>query len=136
MQLLSKPENRSTPSTGRLSFHFSNWVSVTDNTFVLEVVKNGLKLHFHTLPPMLTLSSSPFSPSRSQSISAEISSLHNKSAIAPIIPDDNQFVSPIFDVPKKDSVDCRVILNLKVLNEFIYKTKFKLEGYDVIINML
>ena len=85
---------------------------------------------------MLTLASSPFSPSRSQSISAEISSLHNKSAIKPIIPDDNQFVSPIFDVPKKDSVDCRVILNLKVLNEFIYKTKFKLEGYDVIINML
>ena len=103
---------------------------------MLNVIRFGLEIHFHTLPPLLVLNSNPPSPSRIISLSKEVSSLHDKTAIAEITPSPDQFVSPIFDVPKKDSDACRVILNLKVLNNYIFKSRFRLEGYDVIINML
>ena len=100
--LLRQP--RSNQSTaGRLSEHYDTWVSVTDNNFVLQIVKYGLKIHFHTLPPMLKLSSAPFSASRTLTVSAGVSSLYQKAAIAVITPHEAQFVSPIFDVPKKGS---------------------------------
>ena len=85
---------------------------------------------------MLTLSSGSFSASRSISISQEVSILHSKTAIAITPPSRDQFVSPIFTVAKKDSPKRRVILNLKFLNNYILKTSFKLEGYDVISNMI
>ena len=76
------------------------------------------------------------SPSRSISLSKEVSTLISKSAVIAVPPNSNQFVSPIFDVAKKDSDDRRIILNLKTLNKFIVKVSFKLEGYDDIINMI
>ena len=116
--------------------HYGNWCQVTNNSFVLSVIQFGLKIQFHTLPPFLVLSSSPPSPARILAISSEVSSLHAKTAISIVTPSPDQFVSPIFDVPKRDSDDCRVILNLKVLNNYICKIPFRLEGYDVIISML
>ena len=133
---LRQPESSSSRRAGRLSLHYHNWAEVTSNSFVLKIIEFGLQIHFHTLPPILTLNSYPPSSSRIVSISSEVQSLHIKTAISVVSPSLDQFVSPIFDVPKKDSDDCRVILNLKVLNHYIYKSKFKLEGYDVIINML
>ena len=103
---------------------------------MLSIIKSGLRLHFHTTPPFITLPSFPFSPSRCLSISSGVASLLSKSAIAVIDPHPHQVVSNIFDVPKKDSAEGRVILNLKFLNTFIYKSRFKLEGYEVIISML
>ena len=76
------------------------------------------------------------SSSRTNSISNEVSILLSKSAIASISPSKDQFVSPIFDIPKKDSMNRRVILNLKTLNQFIIKSSFKLEGYEEITNMI
>ena len=136
-QLCLQPaSNERIPKAGRLSFHTAVWKQVTCNQFILNVVQYGYKIQFHTLPPFIHIKSSPFSPSRTYSITQEISSLLAKSAIKPIAPSDDQFVSPIFDVPKKDTDNRRVILNLKYLNNFIRKTKFRLEGYDVIFSMI
>ena len=85
---------------------------------------------------MLEINSSPFSPLRAASISSEISTLHFKSAIDTAIPSDDQFISPIFDVPKRDSKKRRVILNLKILNTYIVKTSFKMEGYDTLFRLI
>ena len=128
--------NNKLPRAGRLQLQYTNWVCITSNSFVLSIIKNGLMLKFHTPPPIFTLSSPPFSPSRSLSISSEVYTLHDKTAIAVIEPMDNQICSPIFDVPKRDSPSSRVILNLKTLNQYIYKTSFKLEGIQVIQNMI
>ena len=93
-------------------------------------------LHFHTTPPFLHLPSAPSSLSRHRSISSGISKLLNKKAIKQVTPCINQFVSPIFIVPKKDSLEGRIIINLKLLNTYIFRTKFKIEGYEVIVNMI
>ena len=135
LRLQHQPENKSRRA-GRLSLFYFKWCEVTSNNFVLQVVKFGLRLHFHTSPPMIFLSSSPPSPSRALAISREVSTLLEKTAISVIQPDTEQLVSPIFDVPKRDCDDRRVILNLKFLNTFIFKSRFRLEGYEVIINML
>ena len=85
---------------------------------------------------MIVLPSSPFSPSRTIAINSEVYTLLDKTAIAKVEKTDNQLVSPIFDVPKKDTPASRIILNLKFLNQFLFKSRFKLEGYQVIISML
>ena len=85
---------------------------------------------------MRYLPSSSYSLARRKSISLEVSTLHSKTAILETTPNPDQFVSPIFDVPKKNSDNRRVILNLKVLNSFIIKIKFKLEGYNTIIGLI
>ena len=132
---LHKPESDRI-KTGRLTLHFHNWVRITNNSFVLKIIRYGLKLQFYKLPPVFYLKSFPFSRSRSLSIDTQISTLYDKTAIAVITPSSDQYVNSIFDVPKKDTPDCRVILNLKILNNFIRKIKFKLEGYETIISMI
>ena len=123
------------PGAGRLPLFIDFWKKVTTNNFVLRIVEFGLHIHFYRFPPFLNLSSN-ISASRCISLSDEISTLLDKSAVVAIPPSKDQFISPIFDVPKKDSEERRIILNLKILNEFIIKVSFKLEGYDVIMNMI
>ena len=134
--LQPQSETDPSPGAGRLSLFFHNWKKVTHNNFILKVIEHGLKLQFHTKPPMSEINSSPFSPLRAASISSEISTLHTKSAIDTANPSDDQFISPIFDVPKKDSKNRRVILNLKILNTYIVKTSFKMEGYDTLFRLI
>ena len=104
---------------------------MTSNTLILSIIEFGLIIQFSHVPPMLTLKSSSFSPSRTLAVSREVSTLLTKTAVGYTDPSNDQFVSPIFDVPKRDCEDRRVILNLKVLNSYIRKTTFKLEGEGV-----
>ena len=133
---LQPANNLQLPQAGRLSYCTDMWTKVTCNSLILNIVKDGLKIQFLTLPPMLHLKSFPFSPARIASISKGVSTLLEKSAIKTITPNDDQFVSPIFEVPKRDTDEGRVILNLKVLNNYIVKTKFRLESFDVIFSMI
>ena len=133
---LLQPASKVSPGAGRLPLFIDFWRKVTTNNFVLQIVEFGYKIKFYKTPPMLTLSSGSFSASRSFSISQEVSILRTKTAVAITPPSKDQFVSPIFTVAKKDSKKRRVILNLKFLNNYILKTSFKLEGHDVISNMI
>ena len=133
---LQPPSNLCQPQAGRLQLCTVMWAKVTCNNFINSIIKFGLKIDFHTIPPMLHLKSSPFNPARTASISKGVSKLLVKSAIKTITPSNDQFISPIFDVPKRDSVDCRIILNLKVLNNYIRKNKFRIEGFDVIFLLI
>ena len=133
VRLLQPVPSSPKPGAGRLKLFSHNWSQVTHNNLVLNIVKHGLQLQFHTLPPMLSL---PSYSSHSPAMSLEIESLHTKTAIAITTPSADQFVSPIFDVPKKDTGKSRIILNLKILNTYIRQTSFKCEGLDTIIAML
>lgn len=72
---------------------------MTKNNLILSIIEFGLIIQFETPPPMLTLKSSPFSPSRTIAVSKEVSILLEKTAVGYIPPSEDQFVSPIFDVP-------------------------------------
>ena len=124
------------PGSGRLPLFIDFWRKVTSNNFVLKIIEFGYKIQFYRIPPFMNLSSGHFSTSRTISLSKEVSTLISKSAIFTVPPSKDQFVSPIFDIPKKDSDNRRIILNLKTLNKFIIKVGFKLEGYEVIMDMI
>ena len=47
----------------------------------------------------------------------------------------DEFISPIFTVPKKDT-KVRLIINLKKLNTNVYNTHFKMEGIQTIIKLV
>lgn len=60
-------------------------------------------------------------------VSKEIRKLEAKSAIKPVSPRPDQLSSQIFLVPKKDGSQ-RPVINLKPLNAWVMKQKFKMEG--------
>ena len=68
-------------------------------------------------------------------IQEEVGKLIQKGAIAPMNSSPQQFVSQIFVVPKKDGTH-RPVINLKALNKFIKRQHFKMEGLQMIKDLL
>ena len=50
--------------------------------------------------------------------------------------DENQFISPIFTVPKKNTDEHRLILNLKELNQYIEPHHFKMETFESTLRLI
>ena len=111
---------------GRLAHLAEKWEEITDNKWVLSIVRNGFRIPFIKIPP---LSSVPIRMSQSSSpfLREEIENLLNKRAVERV---QNQgtpgFYSRIFLVPKKNR-KFRLILDLSLLNRYIEKQAFKME---------
>ena len=80
-------------------------------------------------PPMVTITSGQ------TQISEEIERLLEKQAIRRVRNQNGQFVSRIFTVPKKDGSH-RPVVNLRPLNQFIRKVRFKMEGMMMVKSIL
>ena len=50
--------------------------------------------------------------------------------------DPGEFISPIFLRLKKNSIDCRMVLNLKELNSFVEYENFKMESLRSVTDMM
>ena len=98
---------------------YHQWLKITTDPFVLDVVKSDLRLDFFRYPvcenttPLYSLSYA-----EKMVIDDEIEILLKKGVIAPSDFVSGDFVSPIFTRPKADG-SYRVILNLKKLNESV-----------------
>ena len=107
--------------------HFvEKWEEITDNKWVLSIVRHGFRIPFSKIPP---LSSVPIRISQSSSpfIREEIENLLNKRAVERVQnPGTPGFYSRIFLVPKKEG-KLRLIIDLSLLNRYIKKQSFKME---------
>ena len=65
----------------------------------------------------------------------EIEKMVTKGAIVPVAPCKGQFLSQLFLVLKKDG-SARPVVNLKALNKFITRKKFKMEGARLLRDLL
>lgn len=65
----------------------------------------------------------------------EVEKLIKKGAVKIVNPESNQFISQIFVVPKKNG-SVRPVVNLRLLNKFIQKRHFKLEGVGMLKDLL
>ena len=109
----------------RLAHFAQNWAEITDDMWVLSVVRKGYRIPFLERP---ILSPAPvfFQQPLSQQLKEEVASPHSKGAVEEIIPECPGYYSRIFLVHKKNR-KLRLIIDLSVLNHFVYTQTFKME---------
>ena len=133
-ELFSFPP-KNLPLAGRLSCCTENWAKLTSDPEILQNVK-GCKMEF-TQQPVQT--SSPqehqFSVSETKLIEKEIKDLESKGAVSWVPPVQDQFISNLFLVKKKDGKN-RPVINLKQLNGFVEYQHFKMEDISVLKDLL
>ena len=113
-------------AAGRLHFFLQNWKKLTSDPFILNRAQ-GFQIPF--LSEQSQIASPHAIPVNSEQtilVDQEIQEMLKKgAAIKPALSSQEQFPSPIFLVPKKDS-EQRLVLNLKKLNQTIPYTHFKM----------
>ena len=113
---------------GRLNSFILNWQEITDDVFVLSVVRNGYQISvLDSFPGVIReVTKSPPKIEVLNAILLEIDTLILKGAVVQVTDSPELCLSPIFCVPKP-SGDLRVILNLKKINRFLPDQKFRME---------
>ena len=102
---------------GNITNCFEKWANITQDQFVLNIVKFGLTMEFAEVPECQFVPPLNFSLVETKIIDWEISKLLTKGVIVKTNREPNDYVSSIFTRIKKDG-SYRIILNLKTFNEF------------------
>jgi len=120
---------------GKIQFCLPAWRQITQDPWVLEVVK-GYQLELVQTPSQINpVTSVARSPTEHQTIRAEVQALLIKGAVRMVRPQSNQFTSRLLVIPKKDG-SMRPVINLKPLNKFIANQHFKMEGIHKVKELL
>ena len=122
--MLSRPR-KDLPVGGRLA-HFQNlWGEITEDSWVLSVVRKGYKIPFVNKP---FLSPTPIFLQQTESLALEeeVNNLLLKGAVEKIEPKGPGFYSRIFLVHKKNG-KLRLIIDLSSLNTFLDIQSFRME---------
>ena len=112
---------------GRLPLFVHKWQELTSDPEILNMV-NGLHLEFADEIPAQGQVPRPiiFTQNEVRQVDEKISKLLQEGVIEPTIHEKGQFINSIFTRPKPDG-SCRMILNMKPLNQFIEYKKFKMD---------
>ena len=123
-------------SAGALKWRLSVWQQITSDLEVLTTV-SGLHIDFlddiAAVQPVNVFQQ--FSPKEETFVSNEITKLLQKGVISISKHEINEFISPIFLVPK-DNDSFRMILNLRALNENMPFIHFKMDTFASVVNLL
>ncbi|XP_042320541.1 uncharacterized protein LOC121929246 [Sceloporus undulatus] len=126
------------PVGGRLQGFAPAWERSMTDRWVLDPVRQGYKLEFHHVPRDLFIPSPKSSdPDQHRLLLEAIDHLVAIQAIEPV-PDDQKGLgcySAFFLVPKKNG-SWRAILNLRPVNQFVRKRKFRMETLKSIMDSL
>ena len=115
---------------GKLKHFPSKWESITDDPWILSVIRQGLELDFMVEP---SHQGSP--PQINMKLYPKVSDKQgNKCLLAigcikEVKRTERLFLSNIFTVPKKNG-DLRLVINLKDLNQFLAFHHFKMESFQ------
>ena len=135
-EVLAAASRSNIPQAARTPFFIHRWRQVTTNKWILSVAQDGYKLQFDPdPPPPRPFFPSSYSPSSSHIIRSLLIDYLNKGAIKKVDARPDQFVSRIFEVPKKTG-DYRLILDLHDLNTYLKKVHFKMEGLHTISSLI
>ena len=121
----------------RLQAFLPAWAAITDDAFVLSIIRGGFSIELATpLPGGVVRLPSPRMPAGMRgSLRLEINTLLAKGVVERVTDHPRLCVSPIFLVPKR-SGKLRLILNLKRINTFIASTHFRMETLSSILPAL
>ena len=120
---------------GQLSKFLQQWKIITSDQNILQTVRGG-KIEFMYAAPTNYLCPRNYIPLENHiQICLEIASLVDKKVVIETNHEVGEFISPIFSVPKKDN-QVRLILNLKLLNEHVIYTHFKMDSIDTAMKLV
>ena len=108
----------------KLKHFLSKWESITDDPWVLSVIRQGLELEFMVEPSQINMNST-----QKLAINREIKRLLAIGCIKEVKRTERLFLSNIFTVPQKNG-DLRLVINLKDLNQFLAFHHFKMERFQ------
>ena len=125
------------PVGGRLKFFAKNWQLITQDNWVLSIIKEGYKLEFLQKPPFLGVKKTVIPHAQKHCLLKEVNDLLEKNAIEHVANQENQtgFYSTFFLVPKK-SGKMRPIINLRPLNQYLKKQHFKMDTLNRVLNLV
>ena len=94
------------PVGGRLRFFIKEWKKITDDKWILQTLKEGLKLEFQSKPHWTGIKQTPVNAQSLPIILSEVDDLLRKGAIETVSQSEiNQgFYSTLFLVPKKTEI--------------------------------
>ena len=124
----------------RLMSFAQEWDALTTDLYVRSIVRDGYRLELLSPPPLVTVPI-PMNLFRdtehSRSLRREITTLLDKRAIEELDPQSLSpgFYSRIFLVPKTDG-SYRPVFDLKSLNHFVQKEKFKMTTPRTVTNAM
>lgn len=127
--------NNSSATAGNIQRYIDNWGSITNNSFILRIVKDGYKIQFSTSPPLNSPIISNPSQLKIDILRTQINRHLRSGAISKIPKSNDQYVSRVFTV-KKSNNDDRMIIDLSLLNTFIHKVHFRMEDHSNIKSLL
>ena len=125
----STPSSR--PVAGILHAHLAQWSKITQDKWVLKVLKQGYALPWgESGPPPLSPTPLPFSlpvdKGRLQALEQEVNNLLSKGAVEAVDPSTAGFYGRLFVVPKHTG-GWRPVLDLSPLNVYLEKIPFDME---------
>ena len=121
---------------GKISSCYNNWLEITSDKWILDIVKNGYQIEFdsdprHNLQPKHIT----FSDWEKGIICNEVQKLLSKQVIWKVQKHEVKYLSSIFLRPKRDG-SFRLILNLKKLNGNIDKIHFKMKTLKTLLTLV
>ena len=120
---------------GHLSQYIAAWMEVTSNLHILGAI-TGDRIDFTScLPEHLSYSPNFISKTHAELVSVEIHSLLQKCVLVASEHEPDEFITPLFTLPKDDTSVC-FILNLKGLNAYIKYSHFTMETIYSILNLV
>ena len=135
-------KDQSLPVGGRLGLapYRDRWRELfPDQSWILSVVQEGLRISFLSPPPLLPCPQwikVPRDPQKAQALRAEVASLLEKQAIEKVVDVNTPgFYSHVFVVPKPGG-RWRPIIDLSVLNKYIQAPKFRMETARAVKNSI
>lgn len=125
---------------GNISHNIEDWKKITSDKWLLNIVRYGYDIEFETQPVFIKnnctkIQNCHFNSAEENVISNEIEKLLNSKVLKIVEDSEEQFLSSIFTVPKRDGSH-RLILNLKHLNDCVEKHHFKMETLKTALTLI
>ncbi|XP_059205256.1 uncharacterized protein LOC131984458 [Centropristis striata] len=122
-----------------LSLRWERWAALAAPPWVLRTISRGYRLKFAAVPPRFAgIIHSQARGESARVLQEEILSLLNKRAICVVPPAQCQsgFYSRYFLVPKRGGTGIRPILDLRALNKFLRKYKFRMLTHTSLLRLV
>ena len=128
--------SRPTQTAARLPYFSEAWHKVTKNNHILNIVLNGYKIQFISIPLQYSYNHRNMSKATTNICKVKVSEFLHSKIIKVVSPHHDQYISHIFPVAKKTLGEYRIIFDLSELNTFVRKIKFRMDSLEDIINLI